>query len=60
MRIIRDEAMNESSHIAVMEVRYPDRSEWDISAFEQLRDRELDAIRKEGDGRSRKESISTR
>ena len=48
MRIIRDDAMNESSHLAALEVRYPDRSEWDIAAFEQLRDHELDAIRKEG------------
>ena len=49
MRIIRDEAMNESSHLAVLEVRYPDIADWDIDAFEQLRDRELDAIRKEGE-----------
>ena len=49
MRIIRDDAMNESSHLAVLEVRYPDSAEWDIDAFEMLRDRELDAIRKEGE-----------
>ncbi len=49
MRIIRDSEMNESSHVALLEVRYPDSSEWDIDAFRQLRDRELDAIRKEGE-----------
>ena len=53
MRIIRDEAMNESSHVAVLEVRYPDSAEWDTAAFEQLRDRELDAIRKEGENYDR-------
>ena len=53
MRIIRDDAMNESSHVALLEVRYPDSSEWDVAAFEQLRDSELDAIRKEGDNYDR-------
>ena len=53
MRIIRDDAMNESSHLAVLEVRYPDKSEWDIAAFEQLRDSELDSIRKEGENYDR-------
>ena len=53
MRIIRDDVMNESSHLAALEVRYPDRSEWDIAAFEQLRDSELDAIRKEGENYDR-------
>lgn len=53
MRIIRDDAMNESSHLAVLEVRYPDSAEWDTAAFEQLRDRELDAIRKEGENYDR-------
>ena len=41
--------MNESSHVAVLEVRYPDSAEWDIASFEQLRDRELETIRKEGE-----------
>ena len=53
MRIIRDDAMNESSHLAVLEVRYPDSAEWDIYAFEKLRDRELDAIRQEGENYDR-------
>ena len=53
MRIIRDSAMNESSHMAVLEVRYPDSSEWDIAAFEELRDRELDALRKKGENYDR-------
>ena len=53
MRIIRDSAMNESSHLAVLEVRYPDSAEWDIYAFEKLRDRELDAIRQEGENYDR-------
>ena len=53
MRIIRDSAMNESSHLAVLEVRYPDSAEWDTAAFEQLRDRELEAIRKEGENYDR-------
>ena len=41
--------MNESSHLAVLEVRYPDAPEWDVAAFEQLRDSELEAIRKKGE-----------
>lgn len=53
MRIIRDDAMNESSHLAVLEVRYPDSAEWNIDAFEMLRDRELDVIRKEGENYDR-------
>ena len=53
MRIIRDSAMNESSHVAVLEVRYPESSGWDIAAFEQLRDRELDSLRKEGENYDR-------
>lgn len=53
MRIIRDEAMNESSHVAMLEVRYPDSAEWDTGAFEQLRDRELDALRKKGESYDR-------
>ena len=48
MKIIRDDAMNEDSHVAVLEVKYPDSSEWNAAAFEQLRDRELEAIKKEG------------
>jgi hypothetical protein len=53
MRIIRDDAMNESSHLAVLEVRYPDSAEWNIDAFEMLRDWELDVIRKEGENYDR-------
>lgn len=53
MRIIRDDAMNESSHLAVLEVRYPDSAEWDTASFEQLRDRELDTIRREGENYDR-------
>ena len=53
MRIIRDSEMNDSSHVALLEVRYPDSSEWDIDAFRQLRDRELDAIRKDGENYDR-------
>ena len=53
MKIIRDKDMNESSHVAVLEVSYPDCGEWDIAAFEKLRDSELDAIRKEGENYDR-------
>ena len=53
MKIIRDDAMNEDSHVAVLEVKYPDSSEWDVAAFEQLRDSELEAIRKEGENYDR-------
>jgi len=53
MRIIRDSEMNASSHVALLEVRYPDSSEWDIDAFRQLRDRELDAICKDGENYDR-------
>ena len=53
MRIIRDDEMNESSHVAVLEVFYPDSAEWDTAAFEQLRDRELDVLRKKGENYDR-------
>ncbi len=49
MRIIRDENMNADSHVGILEVKYPDSAEWDTAAFEQMRDRELEAIRKEGE-----------
>lgn len=49
MRIIRDENMNADCHVGILEVRYPDAAEWDIAAFEQMRDAELEAIRKEGE-----------
>ena len=49
MNIIRDASMNEDSHVAVLEVEYPEVSEWDIPAFEEKRDAELETIRKEGE-----------
>ncbi|MBQ3369717.1 MAG: hypothetical protein IJG48_01715 [Mogibacterium sp.] len=49
MRIIRDENMNTDSHVGILEVKYPDLAEWDTAAFEQMRDRELEVIRKEGE-----------
>jgi DNA/RNA-binding domain of Phe-tRNA-synthetase-like protein len=49
MRIIRDENMNSDSHVGILEVKYPDAAEWDTAAFEQMRDRELEAIRREGE-----------
>ena len=48
MRIIRDENMNADSHVAILEVKYPDAAEWDIAGFEQMRDSELELIRQEG------------
>jgi len=49
MRIIRDASMDSDRHVGILEVRYPDMSEWDISAFEQMRDAELDELRREGE-----------
>ena len=48
MKIIRDEKMNEDSHVVVLEVKYPDPGTWDIEAFERMRDAELEAVLREG------------
>ena len=46
--IIRDASLDADRHLGILEVWYPDSSEWDTDAFEALKDRELEAIRAEG------------
>ena len=46
--IIRDASLDSDRHLGILEVWYPDSSEWDTDAFNELKERELEAIRKEG------------
>lgn len=46
--IIRDASLEADRHLGILEVWYPDSSEWDIAAFDALKERELEAIRVEG------------
>ena len=46
--IIRDASLGEDRHLAILEVRYPDSSEWDVDAFNELKEKELSGIRAEG------------
>lgn len=43
-----DASIDEDRHLGILEVRYPDSSEWNTAAFDELKDRELEAIRTEG------------
>lgn len=47
--IIRDASFGEDRHLGILEVRYPDCSEWDTEAFNALKESELEAIRAEGE-----------
>lgn len=46
--IIRDDAFDADRHLGILEVKYPDPSEWDTDAFNSLKESELQAIRDEG------------
>lgn len=46
--IIKDEAFDADRHLGILEVKYPDSSEWDTDAFDALKESELQAIREEG------------
>ena len=46
--IIRDTSLDADRHLGILEVWYPDRSEWDTDAFNALKAKELEAIREEG------------
>ena len=46
--IIRDKSLEEDRHLGILEVWYPDQSEWETAAFNELKERELAAIREEG------------
>lgn len=47
MAIIKDPSLERI--VGIVDVVYPDRSEWDTAAFEKLRDETLDEIRREGE-----------
>lgn len=53
--IIRDASADADRHLGILEVWYPDESEWDTAAFEEMKERELKQIRKEGESYSRDE-----
>lgn len=53
--IIKDASFDADRHLGILEVWYPDESEWDTEAFCELRDRELELIKKEGESYSRDE-----
>ena len=46
--IIRDASLDADRHLGILEVWYPDSSEWDTVAFNELKEKELEAIREEG------------
>ena len=46
--IIRDASLDADRHLGILEVWYPDSSEWDTAAFNELKEKELEAIRGEG------------
>ena len=49
MRIIRDASLEgDERRIGIVDVKYPDRSEWDIEGFEKYKDAELAAVRAAG------------
>ena len=43
--IIRDASVDVDRHLGILEVWYPDESEWDTAAFEEMKERELEQIR---------------
>lgn len=46
--IIRDASVDADRSLGILEVWYPDSSEWDTAAFDELKEKELAAIREEG------------
>ena len=46
--IIRDESFDADRHLAILEVKYTDEAEWDVEAFNALKESELQKIREEG------------
>lgn len=49
LNIIRDVSLaGDGRHIGIVDVKYPDRSEWDIEGFEAYKAAELEKIREEG------------
>ena len=53
--IIRDASVYADRHLGILEVWYPDESEWDTAAFDEMKERELEQIRTEGENYSRDE-----
>ena len=51
--IISNGTLDADRCLGILEVKYPDQDEWDIEAFEVLKAKELDAIRKEGESYDR-------
>lgn len=54
INVIRDASLTyDKRHVGVLEVHYPDDSNWDVAAFKAYRDKILDEIRTEGADYSR-------
>lgn len=49
IKVIRDVSLAEDArHVGIVDVTYPDRSEWDVAGFEAYKEAELAAVRAEG------------
>lgn len=49
IKVIRDASLaDDGRHIGIVEVSYPDKTDWDIPGFESYKNSELEAIRSEG------------
>lgn len=54
IKIVRDASLaDDSRHVGILEVHYPDDKSWDIASFKEYRNRILDEIRTEGANYSR-------
>lgn len=53
--IIRDASLDADRHLVILEVWYPDESEWDTDAFDEMKERELELRKAEGENYSRDE-----
>lgn len=54
INVVKDDSFVEGGrHFAMLEVRYPERSEWNMTAFEAFRDSELEKIKAGAAGYSR-------
>ncbi len=49
LKVIRDASLaDDGRHMGIVEVKYPDKSEWDIAGFNAYRDAELASIKEAG------------
>lgn len=49
LKVIRDSSLaDDGRHMGIVEVKYPDKSEWDLAGFDAYKDAELAAIKEAG------------